>query len=411
MRIFGALCAAASIAAAAFVIAKLYTGRGNATPIRSALHEQPLVAILGVTGLVVGLLIAVYPCEFIAARRWLNPRWVLRERKGEAALLAFSSLLALITLEIGSRALYAHDEKLPFFYPPEYLVYPPLYHAMRDYDPNARNVLLLGGSVMYGAGRGGVMQDKLGSPWRVYNLAQNAQCSLDALTKYRWLDERGYKFDYVLFYEAINETRLNNAPPEVFREDYTHYLFYRLVHTVFGDERPLWRAALHSALVFRIDRLITQLRETRAFGQRFVNIAYPREDWTGYGRLVRTEVPYERNMLAIADLAKHTDAKLIAAEFAYDPFIDQAFKPHFDDFGYEVYDRYTMEWGDANGVRTGIRTHNYVLRRNAAEFKVLSTDFFQNSDYFIDPCHFTPEAEAQFIQFWADALKSDTIAP
>jgi len=401
----------ASLAGAAYVIAKLYTGRGNATPIRSALHEQPLVAILGLAGLTVGVLIAIYPREFVAARRWLNPRWVIRERKGEAILLAFSSLLALITLEIGSRALYAHDEKLPFFFPPEYLVYPPLYHAMRDYDPNARNVLLLGGSVMYGAGRGGVMEKELGPPWRVYNLAQNAQCSLDALTKCRWLDDHGYKFDYVLFYEAINETRLNNAPHDVFREDYTHYLFYRLVHTVFGDDRPIWRAALHSALVFRIDRLITQLRETRAFGQRFVNIAYPREDWAKYGRIIKTGKPYEQNVVAMSTISRDNGATFMAAEFAYHPIFDEVTKP-----GARFYEgepdltHFTKEWGQWKNVYIGILMHNHVFVRHP-EFPVLSTRAFKHEEYFTDPCHFTPEAERKFIQFWADALKSDTIRP
>lgn len=368
-------------------------------PIRAALHEQPLVAILGLTGVGIGLLVALYPRESVAVRRWLNPRWVWRERKGEAVLLTFSSLLALGVLEIGSRALYAHDEKLPFLYPPEYLVYPPLYHAMRDYDPKARNVLMLGGSVMYGAGRSNTLEKTLGPPWRVYNLAQNAQCSLDAVTKYRWLDEHGYRFDYVLFYEAINETRLNNVPLELFREDYTHYLFYRLVRNVFTDERPLARIALHSALVFRVDRLITQLRETRAFGQHFVNIAYPREDWLKYGAESKTVKPYEANLHAIAELAQALDAKLIVAEFAYDPRLDT---PD------ENADTYTKEWGAAENVRSGIAAHNAILH-TLPNVRVLPTSEFRRGEYFIDPCHFTPEAEAKFIQFWADALKSDTI--
>ncbi len=401
MRIFGALCAVVSIAGSAFVVAKLYTGRGNETPILAALHEQPLVAIVGLAGLVLGVCIALYPREFVAARRWLNPRWVWRERKGEAALLAFSSLLALVLLEVGSRALYAHDEKLPFFYSPEYLVYPPLYHAMRDYDPNAHNVLMLGGSVMYGAGRNGTLEKTLGPPWRVYNLAQNAQCSLDAATKCRWLTKHGYNFDYVLLYEAINETRLNNAPPDVFREDYTHYLFYRLVHAVFDGDRPVWNAALHSALVFRIDRLITQLRETRAFGQHFVNIAYPREDWLQYGAEFKTAEPYRRNVHLIEKLAHDHGAKLIAADFAYDPRLDT-----LD----ETADAYTKEWGRAENVRNGIVAHNVILRR-VPGVPVLSTEDFRHSEYFVDPCHFTPEAEAKFIQFWADALKSDTMQP
>ena len=140
LRVAGGLWAFFSAAGAVFAIAKLYTGRGSGTPIRAALHEQPLVALLGLVGILLGLCIAVYPRELAAARRWMNPAWVWRERRGEAALLAISAILSLVLLEAGSRALYARDEKLPFFFPPEYVVYPPLHHAMRDYDPQSRNV-------------------------------------------------------------------------------------------------------------------------------------------------------------------------------------------------------------------------------------------------------------------------------
>jgi len=401
----GAASAVACASGAVFVIAKLYTGRGGDTPIRAAIYEQPLVALMGLAGLAMGLCVAIYPQEFASARRWSNPLWVWHARRGEAALIAISTILSLGFLEIGSRALYARDEKLPFFFGPEYLVYPPLYHAMRDYDPAARNVLVLGGSVMNGAGRGGKLEATLGPPWRVYNLAQNAQCSLDSLTKYRWLSEHGYRFDYVLLYEAINETRLNNVPSNVFKPDYSHYLFYRLVHAVFGNEHPIHRAALHSALMFRADRLITQLRETRAFGQHFVNIAYPREDWLGQGALIKTEAPYEKNIVAIAELAKRSGAKLIAAEFAYDPVLDPVENATYFE-GPPDYHFYTKEWGLPRNVRLGILTHNYVLRRHAREFQVIATDSFRRSENFIDPCHFTPDAEARFIHFWAEALRS-----
>ncbi len=387
------------------MIAKLYTGRGGDTPIRAAILEQPLVALLGLAGIALGLCAAIYPQEFVAARRWLNPVWVWRERKGEAALLAISACFGLLVLELGSRALYARDEKLPYWFSPEHLVYPPLYHAMQDYDPKARNVIVLGGSVMFGAGRGGTLEAELGPPWRVYNLAQNAQCSLDSLTKYKWLLDQGYRFDYVLLYEAINETRLNNAPPEVFRADYSHYLFYRLVHVIFGEDRPVWRAALHSALIFRADRLITQLRETRAFGQHFVNIAYPRADWLPYGADVKTAAPYEANLIAIADLATRNGATLITADFAYDPRLDAYANGDSSAPGRETMLEFTKEWGLPENVHKGIVVHNKILHSHSGDFRVISSDAFKHSENFIDPCHFTSEAESRFVQFWVEALK------
>jgi hypothetical protein len=277
---------------------------------------------------------------------------------------------------------------------------------MRDYSPDTKNVLLLGGSVLYGAGGDGKLEAVLGPPWRVYNVAQNAHSSLDSLTKYRYLLDHGYRFDYVVFYHGINEVRANNAPPEVFRDDYSHYLFYRLVHAVFDDGHPIRRAALHSALAFRADRLVTQLRETRAFGRNFVHIAYPREDWLRYGGEIRSAAPFETNLLEIARLAGATGAKLLVAEFAYDPRLDDFAAAGAEARSREQAIEYTKEWGLPEHVVNGIEAHNAILRTHAGRYEYLSTESLRAAGNFIDPCHFTPQAEAEFVRLLAEALWS-----
>lgn len=406
VRLTGVLLALVSVGGAAYVIARLYTGRGGAAPIRAAIYEQPLVALLGLAGSALGAWMALQPRQVADARAWLNPRWVWRERRAEAALLAISLVIALLLLEAGSRALYARDERLPYFFPPEYLVYPPLYHVMRDYSPDATNVLLLGGSVLNGAGQSRKLESALDSGWRVYNVAQNAHSSLDSVTKYRWLTEHGYRFDYVVFYHGINDVRANNAPPDVFRDDYSHYLFYRLVHAAFGDDHPIRRAALHSALVFRADRLITQLRETRAFGRNFVNIAYPREDWLAYGSEIRSAKPFESNLIAIGELAHKYDAELVVFEFAYDPRLDGYVAGDLSEAPEDGMVEYAKEWGLPENVQKGIGAHNRALRANAARYRFVPTDSLKQSANFVDPCHFTAEAELEFVELIAGALDS-----
>jgi hypothetical protein len=400
----GLLVAVGAVSAATFVTSKLYTGRAADTPIRAAMYEQPLLALVGLVGLALGLWIAARPREFVAARAWLNPRWVWRERRGEAVLLAISLALCLLLLEAGSRALYARDQRLPFFFPPDYLVYPPLYHAMRDYSPDATNVLLLGGSVLNGVGKGNRLQDALGPDWRVYTVAQNAHSSLDSLTKYRWLLDHGYRFDYVVFYHGINEVRANNAPPDVFRADYSHYLFYRLVHAVFDDAHPVRRALLHSALYFRVDRLVTQLRETRALGRRFVNIAYPREDWLQYGADIRSAASFEANLLAIADLAQTHSAHLLVGEFAYDPRLDDYVAEDPSTPPRDEMIAYTREWGLPEHVRNGVAAHNQIAHDHAGPYTWFSLTALKRPEVFIDPCHFTDPGEQQFIDLLADTL-------
>jgi hypothetical protein len=108
VRFAGVLLALASSLGCWFVIWKLYTGRGGETPIRSALQEQPLVALFGIAGALMGIGLALGARRAVENRNWLNPRWILRERKGKLALLVAGCLIGLIVLEIGSRAVYAH---------------------------------------------------------------------------------------------------------------------------------------------------------------------------------------------------------------------------------------------------------------------------------------------------------------
>ena len=116
-RIAGLLLAVVSAGGAALVIRLLYTGRGGEAPIRSAILEQPLVFILGLAGLALGLFVAFCPHKIPDVRPWLNPGRVWRERRAELFLLMGSCAVALIVLEIGSKAIYAAQHGFPFFYP------------------------------------------------------------------------------------------------------------------------------------------------------------------------------------------------------------------------------------------------------------------------------------------------------
>lgn len=403
LRVIGLAIALGAAAGAVFVVFKLYSGRGADAPLRSAAMEQPLVVLLGLAGIALGIWMALFPGQVIAARAWLNPRYVWRERRGEAALLWVGTLVGLLLLEGASRALYARSGDLPFFYPLPYAVYPALHTEMRDYDADATNVLLLGGSVLWGVGKNHP-DDALCRGCRVYNLAQPAHSSLDSLTKYQYLAEQGYRFDYVVFYHGINETRANNVPPEQFSSNYNHYFFYRLVNTVFHGRKPWLRAGLNSALVFRLNRLATDLRQTRFFGRRGVHLAFPREDWLQYGRDIKSAKPFETNVLAVADLAGANGAQLVVLEFAYDPVIDRYAAGDDDGPSRTEMVRYTEQWGLPEHVRAGMRAHNEVLAAHRDRYVYRTTETLRRSNYFVDPCHFTNEGENALVDLIRDAL-------
>ena len=61
----------------------------------------------------------------------------------------------------------------------------------------------------------------------------------DSLWKYRyWYD--GYDFDLVMFYHGINDSRANNYPRDVFRDDYTQFSYYQRFQPAFDwiDRHP-----------------------------------------------------------------------------------------------------------------------------------------------------------------------------
>ena len=78
--------------------------------------------------------------------------------------------------------------------------------------------------------------------------------SRDSWLKYSALGAA--RFDLVLFYQGINDARANNAPPEVFREDYAHYAWYETVNALASYHRTSW-----FALPYTLDMLRIRMRQ------------------------------------------------------------------------------------------------------------------------------------------------------
>jgi hypothetical protein len=308
-----------------------------------------------------------------------------------------STLLSLGVLEIASRALYAHQHALPFTFSVEELIYPPLNYEMRGYREDRPSVLLLGGSVMWSAGAQPEMKEGL-PECLVYNVAQTGHASLDSVNKYGWLLEHGYHFDTVVFCNGINDTRANNAPPDVFQADYDHYSFYQITNTVFRHQRPLLGALLHSMAFYRVYQLWATLRQTRSFGQRYLHVAYPREDWLEYGADIRSAATYERNVMEIAEKARADGAQLLVLYFPYNPALDYWAEGRS---GYTDERMITMteQWGLPQHVRAGMIAHNAILERHRDQYTYVdeTKKFMESEDSFLDSCHYTAPALHEFI--------------
>src|SRR5688572_28152016 len=101
----------------------------------------------------------------------------------------------------------------------------------------------------------------------------------------------------------------NSAPPEIFKEDYSHYAWYQIVNSL---ESYHGRAsiALPYTLRFLAIRMLQQL------SSRYLPAGEIREDWFHYGQHSRSAVSFERNLSAILDLASERGDRVLLMTFA-----------------------------------------------------------------------------------------------
>ena len=244
---------------------------------------------------------------------------------------------------------------------------------------------------------------------RIFNLAVPAHTSRDSWLKYAALGEA--RFELVIFYHGINETRANNVPPELFQEDYSHYSWYENVNAL----APYHGAASY-ALPYTLRYLAVRIRHAQR-KDRYVPTHMPREDWVQYGREARSAVSFKHNLSALLDLASARGDQVMLMTFAtYVPenYSLEAFKEKRLDY---CLHRTPIEiWGRREHVLATVAVHNEIVRSLAAQHAgVLYVDqaslMTGSAHYFNDPCHLTVAGSIKFVenllQVLLPSLKSD----
>jgi len=303
--------------------------------------------------------------------------------KKELTLLLSSLIFSLILLELIGRILFASTNDLPLSFTSKEMIYPALYNVKKKYNNINTNVLLLGGSVLYNNASllNGLGRDK---NIKFYNLAHPAHTSLDSLYKYRDLIKQEYKFDFVIFYHGINEVRTNNIQKEYFKEDYSHYYYYKLVNTVFKDENPVLKFFLSSTLVYNSYHLFCKIYGITGLKKNeFVPFDIPVPELTKFGNEIKSENSFRKNLLKIDLLAYSEKSILIVPFFAFHPFSpDQSM---------------TKIWGEPKNVIKGIKRHNRVISDIKGRYITIDTSAInKNRDNFEDICHFTSKGNKIF---------------
>ena len=262
------------------------------------------------------------------------------------------------------------------------------------------DILLLGASVFdNGWGDiGPLLQNTLRRETRkhvnIHNLSVSGRSSLDSYYKYRHLTDK--EFDFVLLYHSINEIRANNCPPSVFKDDYSHYLWYRGVNAV--HKHPELRFfAFPFALRLGFMTLNDQFHPPEILS---IN---PLAKWIDYGEEIKTTPALVRNFTRIIDLAKQRNDPLLLMTFAYyvpNDYSLETFKQKALDYGGH---RSPIEvWGKPENVIKGLDAHNIAIHEIAQKhpniyFIDMNAIIPKQGKYFGDICHFTRQGSQAFV--------------
>lgn len=265
----------------------------------------------------------------------------------------------------------------------------------------AYDVVILGGSTIsdefgsIGAELGARLKARLNRPVRVFNLAYPAHNSRDSMLKHRWLADQ--RFDLVVVYDGINDTRMNNAPPEVFRDDYAHCHWYECVNRL--DRHP---ALYQSALPFTLQFAAERSAEFVGLAQ-YVPRGNPSEEWLEHGKNIRTRRTLQQNLGEIVATARERNERVVLMTFAYHVpanYSREAFVAGKLDYN-DARACPVELWGKPANVAAALQQQNEAVRELAAQNPdVVFVDqerlLVRSARHFDDCCHLTPAGCVQF---------------
>jgi hypothetical protein len=321
-------------------------------------------------------------------------------------MLLFLEAVSRVYLCRFDRGAWLHPERIIYrFYPRLESV---AYERRQETRDGVVEVLLLGGSVLnvewsaIDALIAERLTRELRRPVRVHNLAAAAHTTRDSLLKYKRLGDD--PFDLVVVYHGINETRTNHAPPDVFRDDYGHYSWYRFVNAIDRDRRlPV------VALPYFVKHASIAMRDR--FGwSNVIPTSDPRPEWLEHGLDVKSARPFRENLSAILDLAESRGEPVLLMTFASyvaEGYAKEAFEAL--ELDYTRHRSPLRWWGTPETVAAGIRAHNDVIRDLAATRHTLFVDQAAlipgERRIYNDVCHFTVAGSELFVDNMMDALR------
>lgn len=327
--------------------------------------------------------------------------------------LILVTLVTLVSGELGSRLFWNLRGGVPLTDPSRVLY--SLYPGLRKVDklqPRSDDrhfdVLFLGASTLH-PDFGPIelmlkerLTRELRRPVRTFNLAEAGHMSRDSVLKYRAVGPA--RFDLVVVYDNINETRANNCPPEVFRADYSHFGWYLSANAVAPSHgRARWALPMTC-------RFLVSVCQRLLWSKQMVSRGDPRADWLPYGQTVRSADSLRANLAEIQELALAREEPLVLMKFAND------FEPQYDrtkfknlELDYCLHISPTEIWGPSDQVRNAVAVHNEVIVDMAQSHpEVIFVDqdaaLGKTAVNFNDVCHLTAHGCEIFVDTLVDEL-------
>ncbi|MCD4824432.1 MAG: hypothetical protein K8S55_07485 [Phycisphaerae bacterium] len=348
-----------------------------------------------------------------------KPRWSWKKR------IVFI-LYLLVLLEISSRVYWKIKRDVPFFAGPNGW-YGRFYEELKESnvlaaDLRADNehfdVLLLGGSALDRVHTSlakdtpaiqSALEKITGRDVRIFNLAQPAMSTRDSLIKYRLMDKEDKHFDLVVVYHGINDIRLNNCPPEKFKDDYTHAGFYKQLLRM-EDQIGLLP---YFTLPYTIEYTIIHIMSSKKF-EFYVPRHKLNPHWLEHGSEIKTAGPFRKNLQDILDLAARRDEPVLLMTFAW--YIPEGYsleKLRAGKLDYAAKGRPdgVENWGKPVNVAKGLKVHNDIIRdlgRNnpRAIFVDAATLLPKKGEYHNDVCHLSEAGKQKLMTIFMPAIKA-----
>ncbi|MEX0812921.1 MAG: hypothetical protein WD048_11950 [Chitinophagales bacterium] len=277
-----------------------------------------------------------------------------------------------------------------------YQYYPQALKISEEYatsDRQQNKILILSSSALTDEWGGfeKVLEEKLNEnakDWQVFNGSGVGFTSLDNLNTLQLLND--LKFDYLIYYNSINDARLNNCPPDVFESDYTHIRWNNEVASIMRHKE-----INITVIPFVLDFLAQKLRQ-KIFDQDFIPDNYKdRPDWQKYGSDFKSLKSFDKNLSKIIKLNPYPAKNIIIDynyyvpdNYSYEDFINKRL-----DYRYHDKSREIEVWGYPDNVSNFIDSCNHRALKIAEE--TANTQFYSvknrlsSSAFFADICHYS----------------------